>query len=103
MINESTQSTPYKTNDRDVALQSSNLKRHKTGKTREVGKYNEFVNYLNECTLIGVNQGILIGKQENSITEFVIGYVPKHKLMWKQNIMTRGFTNVVNVRNALAT
>ncbi|GAB1289223.1 Zinc finger protein 534 [Apodemus speciosus] len=85
MINESTQSTPYKTNDRGVALQSSNLKRHKTGKTREVSKYNDFVKCSNECTLVSVNHGTRIGKQEHNNTEFDIGFVPKHKLMKKQN------------------
>ena len=85
MINESNQSTSYQTNERGVALQSSNLQRYKTGKTREVCKYYDCVKNLNEWTLVSVNQGIHIAKQEKSNTEFVIGFVPKHKLKQKQN------------------
>ncbi|EDL81076.1 rCG30576, partial [Rattus norvegicus] len=47
MTLESTQSTPYKTHLRDPSLRSSNLKRHKAGKTREVYKYKDCVQFSN--------------------------------------------------------
>ena len=66
MINESTQSTPEKTNHRDASLQSSNLKRLKTGKTREVSIYKDCEKYVNESSIIKLNQGIHIGNKENN-------------------------------------
>ncbi|XP_052034079.1 zinc finger protein 320-like isoform X2 [Apodemus sylvaticus] len=85
MIDESTQSTPYKTNHRDASLQSLNLKRFKTGKAREVSKYKDCIKHLNECSINNLHQGIHIGKKENNNPEFDKGFVSKHKLMLKPN------------------
>eukprot|EP00073_Rattus_norvegicus_P047259 XP_017449421.1 PREDICTED: zinc finger protein 501-like [Rattus norvegicus] len=86
MTLESTQSTPYKTHLRDPSLQSSNLKRHRDGKMREVYKYNDCVQFSNEYAIIGVIPKIDIENKEYKNTEFDNDFVFKHKLMLKQDI-----------------
>eukprot|EP00073_Rattus_norvegicus_P047197 XP_017449354.1 PREDICTED: zinc finger protein 888-like isoform X1 [Rattus norvegicus] len=82
---ESTQSTPYKTHLRDLSVQSSNLKRHKAGKMREVYKYKDCVQFSKEYAIIGVNSGIHIENKEHKNTEFDKDFVYKCKLMPKQS------------------
>ncbi|XP_032746876.1 zinc finger protein 25-like [Rattus rattus] len=83
---ESTQSTPYKTHLRDPSLQSSNLKRHKAWKTREVYKYRDCVQFSNECAIVGVNSRIHIENKEHKNKEFDKDFVHEDKLTLKQNI-----------------
>eukprot|EP00073_Rattus_norvegicus_P036720 XP_008762550.1 PREDICTED: zinc finger protein with KRAB and SCAN domains 1-like isoform X1 [Rattus norvegicus] len=83
---ESTQSTPYKTNLRDPSLQSSNLKRHKAWKTREVYKYKDCMQFSNECAIVGVNSRIHIENKEHKNKEFDKDFVHEDKLALKQNI-----------------
>eukprot|EP00073_Rattus_norvegicus_P047201 XP_017449359.1 PREDICTED: zinc finger protein 501-like [Rattus norvegicus] len=74
---ESTQSTPYKTNLRDPTL--------KAGKTREVYKYKDCVQFSNECAIAGVNSRIHIENKEHN-KEFDKDFVHEDKLTLKQNI-----------------
>uniref|UniRef100_UPI00402B7267 LOW QUALITY PROTEIN: uncharacterized protein LOC143311034 n=1 Tax=Arvicanthis niloticus TaxID=61156 RepID=UPI00402B7267 len=67
IIHESTQSAPYKTNLRDTSVESSNLKRHETGNTRELSKYKNCIKCLNLCSRISLNQGIHIEKKDDEV------------------------------------
>ncbi|EDL01680.1 mCG114056, partial [Mus musculus] len=87
VIHESPKSTPYNTNQRDDAtLQSSNLKRHKTGTTKEVCTYKDCVDHLKGSSIISLNQGTHIEKKEhnrNKNLDEVL--VSKHKPIVRQN------------------
>nr|AAC61930.1 putative REX-2 [Mus musculus] len=86
VIHESSESTPYNTNHRDATLQSSNLKRHKTGTTKEVCTYKDCVNCLKGSSIISLNQGTHIEKKEhnrNKNLDEVL--VSKHKPIVRQN------------------
>ena len=66
VVHESSESTPYNTNHRDATLQSSNLKRHKTGTTKGVCTYKDCVNCLKGSSIISLNQGTHIEKKEHN-------------------------------------